>query len=65
MLNLRRLSRTTVLGMTVLLGALLGVSVPAQARTYGGSFTPPFGGACPTPRPREIHFGGGAPLPRR
>ncbi len=47
MLNLRRMSRTTVLGVTVLLGALLGASAPAQARTYGGSFTPPFGGAFP------------------
>ncbi|HMN75135.1 MAG TPA: PEP-CTERM sorting domain-containing protein [Burkholderiaceae bacterium] len=33
--------------MTVLLGALLGASAPAQARTYGGSFTPPFGGDFP------------------
>jgi len=47
MLNARHFSRAAVLSMTVMLGALLGMSVPAHAKTYGGSFTPPFGGAFP------------------
>lgn len=47
MLNLRTISRASAVGIGILLGALLGMSVPAQARTYGGSFTPPFGGEFP------------------
>lgn len=47
MFNSKRLSRATVVGMTVLVGALLSLSAPVQAKTYGGSFTPPFGGAFP------------------
>ncbi|MEO8122873.1 MAG: PEP-CTERM sorting domain-containing protein [Burkholderiales bacterium] len=47
MLKLKKFAGTTALGMSVLLAALLGVVGPAQAKTYGGSFTPPFGGAFP------------------
>ncbi len=47
MLKLKKFAGTTALGMSVLLAALLGVAGPAQAKTYGGSFTPPFGGAFP------------------
>lgn len=47
MLTLRRFARASVLGMSVLLGGLLSLAAPAQAKTYGGAFTPPFGGAFP------------------
>ena len=35
------------LGAVVSCAVLLGAMAPAQAKTYGGSFTPPFGGAFP------------------
>lgn len=47
MLKLKKFAGTTALGIGVLLAALLGVVGPAQAKTYGGAFTPPFGGAFP------------------
>ncbi len=47
MLNLRSFSRTSALSIGVLLGALLTVAAPVQAKTYGGAFTPPFGGDFP------------------
>lgn len=45
MSTLKKFAGTTALGLGVLLGALLGAAAPAHAKTYGGAFTPPFGGA--------------------
>lgn len=47
MLKLKEFAGTTALGLSILFTVLLGMAGSAQARTYGGSFTPPFGGAFP------------------
>jgi len=47
MLKFKKLIGTAALGAAVSLAALVGSAGTAQARTYGGVFTPPFGGAFP------------------
>lgn len=47
MMTLKKLLGTTTLVAAVSLAALFGVAGSAQAKTYGGIFTPPFGGAFP------------------
>ena len=45
MLKLKRMFGAAAVGAAVTLAAVF--AGPAQAKTYGGSFTPPFGGAFP------------------
>ena len=47
MLKFKKLIGTAALGTVVTFAALLSAAGTAQARSYGGAFTPPFGGNFP------------------